>query len=157
MLALALLVSLAQLPPNPAALPPRPPVVFELPIHRRDMPVMKPHEMYRQFLTIHPAERVTSFERLHPVDRSDIVREHVRTIVESHELTAAEREALDALRKAATPSAYAGHSPFRQALMDAELKLRSVASPTVFAAYRGLLPEPPRKPPARSPFELIVR
>ena len=154
MLALALLVSLSQLPPDPAALPPRPPMVLERPIHRRDMP---PSEMYKRFLTIHPVERVTSFERLHHVERSDIVREHVRTIVESHELTTAEREALDALRKAATPSAYAGYSPFRQALTDAELKLRSVASPTVFAAYRGLLPESSRKSPARSPFELIVR
>ena len=154
MLALALLVSLSQLPPDPAALPPRSQMVTERPIHRRDMPVS---EMYKGFLTIHPAERVTSFERLHPVDRSDIVREHVRTIVESHELTTAELKALDALRKAATPSAYAGYSPFRQALMDAELQFRSVASPTVFAAYKGLLPESSRKPPARSAFELIVR
>ena len=137
MLDLVLLVSLVQLPPDPAALPPRLPLVIEidpLPSAQRS-----PGQLYRRFLGLPDAERQRVFEQLKPSDRATIVRQHVLAILDTFPLTAAERSALDAVERAATTSAFAGDPAARKRLENSEKELARVLPAGLLATYRSLL------------------
>jgi hypothetical protein len=139
MLRLVVLVSLVQLPPDPAALPPRMSLITQARTVEQEQ-----RATYRAFLQVPAAERRSRFGRLSADDRSAVMQQHLRRIVDSHRLTFGEHRAVVEMQRAAAPAAYAGDASAARLLEAAETRLKAVLSEKPLAAFLELLPPPDR-------------